>query len=541
MNAKCTLILLGAILSTNLHSAIAQLAEREASAPADSAARAWRQSAVNRQRRIIFNNDGNEPYNVMTSPSVEEFLRLRTKPLLGSQVDSIFYCTSLCFGTFTHFTEVGQVFLAREGPYKNNQLPAMLELGTDPLAEMVKFCRDNKLEVFWSMRMNDTHDGAGANYGPILLKHNKLKTDHPEYMLGKPGERTKGGKWTAVNYDLPQVRELAFRYVEEVVTRYDVDGVELDFFRHPLFFPSTAQGEAATDEERTAMTELILRIRNRLDEVGQERGTPILMAVRVPDSAEYCQAIGLDVDRWMKQGLIDLMTVCSYFQLNDWKYSVNWGHQYGVKVYPSLDESRVRDETARQLRMTRLAYRGRAANAWNAEMDGVYLFNSFDPHSALWTELGDPQQLAKLDIDYIASIRGVGNAAGGNYPTNSFQVCETLNPQQPKQLVPGDAVTTRIQIAETAATLRSCQLTLRLHFSEAIDHEMVKIRLNGKKLDVEGEDGTWLILKPTAEMLNDGENQVDVTLTGIAKNAVKWTDLMLQVRRDHKQNAGSNE
>ena len=531
MNSKITLVLLWVLLSAGTQSAVAQAAVGGKTTLANSTARSWRQSAVNRPRRMIFNNDGNEPYNAMTSPTVEEFLELRTKPLVGSQVDSIFYCTSIGFGTFTHFTKVGQVFPAREGPYKNNQLPAMQELGIDPLAEMVKFCRQNKLESFWSMRMNDTHDGANADYGPILLKNNKLKTDHPEYMLGKPGERMKNGKWTAVNYGLPEVRDLAFRYVEEVATRYDVDGVELDFFRHPLFFASTAKGEIATDDERTTMTELILRIRNRLDEIGYKRDKPILLAVRVPDSAKYCQTIGLDVDQWMKQGLIDVMTVCSYFQLNDWKYSADWGHKYGVKVYPSLDESRIRDEAARQLRMTPLAYRGRAANAWNAGMDGIYLFNSFDPHSPLWRELGDPKQLATLDKDYFASIRGAGTAAGGNYPTGSFQVCETLNPNQPKQLVPGDTVSTRIQIAETPATLRSCQLSLQLQFNEAIEHGMVKVRLNGRELAVEGEDGSWLILKPTAEMLKVGENLVDVTLKEIAGNAVKWTDLMLQVRR----------
>ncbi len=70
------------------------------------------------------------------------------------------------------------------------------------------------------------------------------------------------------------------------------------------------------------------------------RGRPILVAMRLPDSAEYCRAIGLDLERWLADDLLDLYIPCSYFQLNDWEYSIALGHKYGVKVYPSLDDVR---------------------------------------------------------------------------------------------------------------------------------------------------------------------------------------------------------
>src|SRR6185369_893591 len=50
-------------------------------------------SSKQRQRRIIFNNDGNEPVYLCKTASKEELLRSRTTPLIGTQVDSIFYCT----------------------------------------------------------------------------------------------------------------------------------------------------------------------------------------------------------------------------------------------------------------------------------------------------------------------------------------------------------------------------------------------------------------------------------------------------------------
>ncbi len=78
--------------------------------------------------------------------------------------------------------------------------------------------------------MNDNHDGSKAEYGPIIFKASKLKNEHPEYLLRTKKKPPKYGSWTAVNYALPEVRELAFRYYEEVCLNYDIDGIELDSF-----------------------------------------------------------------------------------------------------------------------------------------------------------------------------------------------------------------------------------------------------------------------------------------------------------------------
>jgi hypothetical protein len=125
------------------------------------AAKQWRKEAANRRRRIIFNNDGAETAVKMTRPSVQDFLDLRTSALPGSQVDSVFYCTrSSGFGVFTHLTKVGQVFTCKEGRYADNQTEAFAQAGIDPLNVIIDFCKKHQLEVFWSMRMNDTHDGS---------------------------------------------------------------------------------------------------------------------------------------------------------------------------------------------------------------------------------------------------------------------------------------------------------------------------------------------------------------------------------------------
>src|SRR5439155_21960296 len=95
--------------------------QNETNISGDAAWQKLRHQALNRPRRLIFNNDGNEPVYFCKSATKEELLKSRTSPLAGSQVDSIFYCTwSAGFGMFTHATKVGQVFNTREAMFKEN-------------------------------------------------------------------------------------------------------------------------------------------------------------------------------------------------------------------------------------------------------------------------------------------------------------------------------------------------------------------------------------------------------------------------------------
>ena len=501
-----------------------------------SANKAWRQKAADRPRRILFNNDGNDPVTAIKRPSVEDMLAVRTAPLAGTQVDAIFYCTFCAgFGNFTHLTKVGQVHTATADRFVDNQMAAFAAAGIDPLRVMTDFAHKNRMELFWSFRMNDTHDGGVTNgQGPVLFEANKLKQAHPEYLLGAYREKLKHGSWAGVNYALPEIRELAFRYVEEVCRNYDVDGVELDFFRHPVFFKSTTRGEPATAEETAGMTALLRRIRTMADEVGRARGRPILIATHVPDSADYCRAIGLDLARWLADDLIDILVPAGYFQLNDWEHSVALAHRHGVKVYPSLDETRLRDEAAVKLRMTDPGYRARAANVWASGADGVYLFNFFEPKSPRWRELGDPKLLTRLDQDYFASFRGVGAAAGGNLPFPTYQSVETLNPSRPNTLKPGTSATARLRVGSDLTTAGAAKLTLRLQFDPAAKSPAspLTVRLNGRNLPPAPVVNGWMEFTPALADLHTGKvpNEVSVTLDSTAPKPVKWLDLMLTVR-----------
>src|SRR5687767_8414480 len=96
-----------------------------------------RRAANERTRRVIFNNDGDEPFHI-ANPTVEDLLNLRTSALPGTHVDSIFFCAHTSFGTFKRFTKVGQMFTLQEGHYAANKLPELIRKNIDPLRVMLE-------------------------------------------------------------------------------------------------------------------------------------------------------------------------------------------------------------------------------------------------------------------------------------------------------------------------------------------------------------------------------------------------------------------
>ena len=92
-----------------------------------------RRKAAHSPRRIIFNNDGDDVIYTKKEPTREALLALRTSPLLGSQVDSIFYSNSLCFGQALHNSKVMEPFTCTDDIFIDNGLPQLMARGLDPI------------------------------------------------------------------------------------------------------------------------------------------------------------------------------------------------------------------------------------------------------------------------------------------------------------------------------------------------------------------------------------------------------------------------
>ncbi|GAG88489.1 unnamed protein product, partial [marine sediment metagenome] len=269
----------------------------------------------------------------------ETFLNKRTSALVGSQVDAIFYCTGV-LNSYTHKSDESET--RKHGDrYQNEFGWELIKQGRDSLQIIVDFGHKHRMDVFWSMRMNDTHDSAD----PALFS--RWKKDHPENLMGKKGDDFLygGGRWSGLNYGIPESREKVFRIQKDVCTRYDVDGIEMDFFRHPVYFKPQMTGDRVEQKHCDMMTEFLARIRRMADDVGRSRGRPFLISVRVPDSLGYAKAIGLDLSRWLEDDLVDIIVGGGYFHFEPWENLVTLAKQHHVPAYACLSNSRIRDQS----------------------------------------------------------------------------------------------------------------------------------------------------------------------------------------------------
>jgi hypothetical protein len=263
---------------------------------------------------------------------------------------------------------------------------------------------------------------------------------------------------------------------------------------------------------------------------GYKRKRPILLAIRVPDSVEYCKVIGIDLEHWLANHFVDLLIVGGYTQLNPWEYSVNLGHKYGVKVYLSLDESRVANEAARKLRENPETFRGRAMNIWASGADGVYMFNFFDPNSSLWRELGDAKILRQLDRNYFASVLGVGSMP---VPHKNFIRVPILNPGNPTPLSSNEPAKIPFYFGENLSrpsqTAQSMELRLQMKNFSASDK--LRFKLNGKNLPQPEILDDSLRFKLTDRNLRKGNNTLEISVAGDKLPALLVTDLYVAITR----------
>ena len=346
-----------------------------------------------KQRRILYNCDGcscmfykKDVYTpgVITEEDLRAIVDELTQP--GSQVDTLLLCVNaqILFYPSDVGTMIGSLATAKQRakwPAHVQQWIANLEgfhaRGVDPYAVIFAEAKRRGLEILISYRMNDAHGND------FLL--GKLHQERPRYRLG-------GG----LDFGQEAVREYTFRIIEEIVQRYDCDGVELDFNRFPNFFSS-----GASDERIAVVNGVVERVRDMVDRESQRRERSLVLAARVPTSYDKCREIGCDPVAWANRGWIDFLTVSEFLfvrydlPVKPWKERIQQ-----IPIYGSIECT---EGSSLEQCLTADKYRRAARHLWNDGADGTYLFNffttrewhhqSFEPPFEVLQDLGDPNRL----------------------------------------------------------------------------------------------------------------------------------------------------
>jgi hypothetical protein len=365
-----------------------------------------KKKALDRKRKIIYNTDGCDAlyFPKKLKATKENFIKQRLIHALGSKIDTISYCpVSSGFGYLTCKTKVGDQMLVNPSSKKARNITSeLLKIGTDPLKITEEFCHKNNFEFFISLRCNDTHDTSHRKNNPHPF-FSPYKKNHPEQLMGTYEKRPPHCSWSAVDFTHKDVRDRWVAIAEELMSNYDLDGLELDFCRHLQYFKSVAWGNHASEKECQMITDCMRKIRSIAERIGRKRGRPILISARLPDCIDYAKAVGLDVETWMRQKLIDIYIGGFYFQLKPWNKIVNICGKYGIKFYPSLDETRIRKVNWGFHRTSIATYRARVAAALQAGADGIYFFNIEGARNLHQLMRGDINDIRLDDKRYFIS------------------------------------------------------------------------------------------------------------------------------------------
>lgn len=335
---------------------------------------------IKNEPKLIINNDGGDAYGRSAADNEEDYINLRLRPMTAS-ADYVFYS----LGTshfFSHNTNVGERL-------SNEFLSYLSSKKTDPLRIATEYVHSKGKKIFYSLRMNDTHDHTNDKLFP------DWKVENSPAVVGMEGrEYASGGqRWSAMDYEYDVTRDYVYRLLEEAILKYDIDGIELDFFRHPIFFGSQLDGDHATAYQTNILTELIERISNLCDKHGKK------LAIRVPDSITYNSAIGIDLETWLTLGYIDIVSLSGYFHLSQWCAMANLKNLGDFELYACLSKSRLKNQKSGKILPDYYWY-NEAARAMQNGYDGIYLFNVFQNDTTKYS-LFDVESLNNnYDPDY---------------------------------------------------------------------------------------------------------------------------------------------
>ncbi len=511
--------------------------------------RQQRRAMAHRKRRIIFNNDGDDlsmlgkgakPDPLVPRERAEfavdkqGLLAVRSTALLDSQVDSIWYYSSHGL-RIRHAQGPYGAFFGPSDPHNAavRNLEALLARhGQDALQIMIEAGHKHDLEVFYSNRMNDTHD----SFWPKITR--RIKIEHPEYTLLPAEEGRKFGwdkypdvrtLWAALNFEYEQVRQMTVEALTEVCQTYDIDGIELDFLRHPLYFKPTMQHRAVEAEHIAMMNEMVGQIRRMTEAEGLRRGRPLLVAARCADDALLSRSIGLDVETWLREGSIDILVMGSWIDFAlPMKALIDLAHEYEVPAYAMVNCTYKADHDW-------TIWRGDAKIRFTEGADGVYMFNMFDPQWQVWRELGDPGVMADKDTtyvwDYLPAQRATSDVLAKVRLTRSRRPVTVTNEGcEPMPLYIGE------DLNEPPPEGKRRTLALRVHVSGLTKDCGLTVWLNGTVLrsveispaPTETPQDLWLDFVPDAKLFRSHENSITAAVR--KPHRLTIDDIRLNVR-----------
>ena len=257
-----------------------------------------------------------------------------------------------------------------------------------------------------------------------------------------------------------------------------------DFLRIPGYF-------RFGEERRNAhlLTQMVRETRAGLDEIGRTKGREIGLAVRLPPTLDGTRRLGIDIEDWIDDHLVDMVVTSPFFPQDTEHDAAEWVplvRNSPVHLLAALEEGYLAGHNDGHTRwwydpplMTPLSIemvRAVAARHHRAGIDGIYVFNWFgtlptynqDLVPAL-DDIADPERLRYLDKRYLV-MRS----------SQSFPNCLDTERALPLTIT-GDPAPLTFDIVDDVAgagdLVRSVRLLL--HVANATIADELEVRMEG--------------------------------------------------------------
>lgn len=357
-----------------------------------------------------------------------------------------------------------------------------LSRGQDFIRVSGERARERGMGFLLSWRMNECH-GVDRDTCP---SHSDFWRAHPEFRIGSSSKGIELEK-NALSFMHQEVREYQMGFILELIDRYDLDGMELDFLRFPYFFPANVPFEM----KAPVMTDFVSEVRSALNrKAGSERKA--LLGVRVSDNPVLVYEMGLDLNALVDGGLIDMINLSPFYITNPDNDIESFAMQYGGKcsIYAEITHCmQMIEQLELSLELCRKTspemFYALAESYYARGADGISFFNLTytRDYSLAFHQKPDRVEPVLFPIGVVKDRERLMNSdkhyfiVEGGVPEEGWPKSRQL----PAELIPEEVRVIEIHLGDTDFE-RYFGCVLRLMFKDPAEQRDVHAFVSGRKL-----------------------------------------------------------
>lgn len=243
-----------------------------------------------------------------------------------------------------------------------NLYKCFAEYNVDAVQIFIDTMREIGIRPWLALRMNDAHFGVEKT--SFLHSDMFYEADKAGEMIGAE----YGYFAHCYNFRYPRYRTAILGYIEEILNKYDVFGLELDFMREIHCFDYKHDPDCAK-----IMTEYIREIRKITEAVGKRVGHDIKVLIRTCRDPKDALTFGFDIKGMCDEGLLDAVVPTPRWSCTDSAVPVNvWRELLGddIAVFGGIETLNLKSTT--NMPVNSKAY---AAAFFAGGADGIYFNN----------------------------------------------------------------------------------------------------------------------------------------------------------------------